>query len=179
MAKKTKEITRGVFNVENLVSNVKGINKKLSEEVAEVKTYNIYIHIDEQTREKFDKNFSRYIFSVRNLGTFPKKLFFRLMLEKYKEFLESQNLYFQTDNESIIKNLLSRKGQRTGRTNAKPILFGTYQDNTLEIFQNISYSIARSENMENVNSYKKEYFFVTVLDHFVENIDIYIKEANK
>ncbi|MFJ1367002.1 hypothetical protein ACILDU_11255 [Capnocytophaga canimorsus] len=176
-----KEITRGVFSIDKLVDNVKDINKKLAGEPDDLqpKTYNIYLYVDEKTREKIDTTFAKYLYSVRKLGAFPKKKFFRLMLEKYKSFLEEQNLYIVNENREIIKNLIGKGGRRLGKTNSKSILFGTYQDDTLEIFENVAYSIAYNEQMKNVNDYKKEYFVLKILDYFTKNIDRFIKEANK
>ena len=174
-----KEITRGVFNIGELVANVGEVNKKLTnKEEKEIKDYNIYFYTDELSKEKFDKTFAKYILCVKNLGTFPKKMFFRLILKKYKEYLKEKDMYLEA-NPSILKNLISKSGRRTGKTNSKSILFGTYQDDTLNLFQNIAYSIAQEEQMKNINDYKKEYFFLIILDYFIDNIEKFIKEANK
>lgn len=175
MAKKESK-PRGIFSIDNLVNNVNNVNEKLNQ-LAQVKTqkkYSIYFTISENDIELFNKLYAKFIFSVPKLGKFYKKDFFRMLLNTYKNYLESENAYLTAENESVLENILAREGHRKNTEKQKPISFGDYSDNSWEIFKNISYSIANQEVMANMQQYKKGYFAEKIIRHASTCIDTII-----
>lgn len=139
------------------------------------------IRVSKQAYYTFSKLHSRFI---ADTGLFESmrdtKDFWRLSLLEIKEHLENSNAYNKVP--ESFSNMVKKSGRRPAgsRRYLKDDLlatsFGNYEDETLEIYDDVMYSLALKEDMVHVKEYSRSYFFYDILHFLEKNIDFLIKK---
>lgn len=139
------------------------------------------IRVTKQAYYDFGKLHSMFISETGLFDSMrDSKDFWRTSLLEMKRHLEENN-NFAIASESF-SNMVKKPGRRPAGTrysSSDQLLgttFGNYDDDTLEIYDNIMYSLALQEDMEHVKEYSRSYFFYDVLNFLEKHINTMIKK---
>lgn len=176
---KIKKIER---SGEFIPENFDVIASKLNEQPIKNKKQNIRISLSKKNAEKFKTILNTFILRTGNVYYMQRKDFFRMILLEMVEELEASKNYYQAE-DTTFKNFIKRAGRRWGERVIPTqeltfIIFGSYEDNTLQLYDNICYSLAKNENMKHMSEYSTSYFFVDILD-FIERKASYLYKKYK
>lgn len=165
MAKSKQDEISEDFSFGNISKASSKFNKKADKEKGKAV---MNIRVTKQAYYDFGKLHSKFIAET---GLFDSmrdtKDFWRVVLLEMKESFSKTNSYaIATES---FSNMVKKPGRRPASSRQDPneelmaTSFGNYDDDTLELYDNIMYSLAMKENMENVKTYSRSYFFYDVL----------------
>lgn len=121
--------------------------------------------IDTENFKKFE-NLRLYLYeNTKNYQFAFKNKFFSIIVEEFKELLNSNNAYKTTTD----TNLVIKRGRRRIDEDKtyKTLSIGNIPQETYQEFINIGYSIITLEKNENADKYSTYYYMVKILN-FVE-----------
>ena len=104
-----------------------------------------------------------------NLGDF-----FRIAIIEKSNHLKEKNLYKIADKtflQKVKKSGRRPQGGRDIKVENRINMGFIFEDDTQDIFDNIIYSLAEAENMQNIPYYTVGYFFEDILLFLEENIE--------
>ncbi len=160
--------------------NISKASSEFNKPVKKVRSV-MNIRISKQVYYDFVKLHSRFIAETglfESMG--DKKEFWRLSLLEMKARLEEDSAYVKAPDG--FANMVKRPGRRPlgSRNHLKGELtgtsFGNYDDDTLAIYDDIMYSLALKEKMENLKEYSRSYFFYDIFQFLEKNISRLIKK---
>lgn len=165
-------VTRGSFSF----SNVQKLTEEQQESpVKELKTqkYSISFEASISHIQLFEKQHIQFLYRTQNMNFKEKKNFFRLLVQIYEDFLKSEERLLKSPEQALLKN----KGRRAKENSneKKAILFGVYQDDTKQKFDDVCYSLMVQNQWEDLAKYNRDYFFRILLDYFKEHSKEIIK----
>lgn len=163
-------------NEDVIFPNIVLANDKFKQGKEQEQKTQMNIRVSKQAYYTFDKLQSRF---TADTGLFDamreSKEFWRLAIEELKCYLIKQGKYSIAPKN--FSNMVKRIGRRPkgGRYHLKEDIvvtsFGTYNDDTLSIYDNIMFSLAKQENMEHLREYSRSYFFYDVVDFLEQHIE--------
>lgn len=115
-----------------------------------------------------------------------QKVFFSMLIQEMVEDLKSKEKYFEAQENFI--NVLTRRGggREKGQRYVEPKDLATFQlgyfpegDNTYELFYNVTFSLAKNEDMQNINQYSASYFFLDVVLFLEKNFNSLVRKYKK
>ncbi len=166
---KVKKIERtGEFIPENFDEIASQLN---SQQSVKSTKQSIRISLSKENSEKFKTALNTFILKTGNVYYMHRKDFFRMILLEIVEDLKATEAYYQAE-ESTFKDFIKRPGRRWGERTIPTqeltfVIFGSYEDDTLQLYDNVCYSLAKKENMKNMSEYSTSYFFVDIIN-FIE-----------
>lgn len=175
---KVKKIERGEFIPENFDV----IATKLNEQPVKSKKQNIRISLSKENAERFKTALNTFILKTGNVYYMQRKDFLRMILLEMSEELKKTNDYHLSE-KTAFKDFIKRAGRRWGdrAISSKEltfVIFGSYDDNTPQLYDDVCYSLAKKENMERMSEYSTSYFFVDILN-FIEYKASYLYKKYK
>lgn len=140
-----------------------------------IKPYSINIETTPEGVTLFNEIYGQILYKTQNISYVHKKDIFKILLNEYNKYLKENGIYLVApEGFNIIRKTGRRPagGEKFVKSATKrAILFGTYQDETSQIFNNIVYSIVMKERMKNMHEYSKNYFFIEILKYSKDNIE--------
>lgn len=175
---KIKKIERGEFIPENFDV----IATKLNEQPIQSKKQNIRISLSKENAERFKTALNTFILKTGNVYYMQRKDFLRMILLEMSEEFKKTNDYYLSE-KTVFKDFIKRAGRRWGdrAISSKEltfVIFGSYDDDTLRLYDDVCYSLAKKENMGRMSEYSTSYFFVDVLN-FIESKATYLYKKYK
>ena len=172
---KTKKIERvGEFIPENFDVIASKLNEDFS---IKNKKQNIRISLSKEKSEKFKYLLNMFIIKTGNIHYMQRKDFLRMiLLEMINEFNQTNSSYPAKD--TSFKEFIKRAGRRWGERTISSkelsfIIFGGYDDDTLQLYDDVCYSLAKKENMQRMSEYSTSYFFIDIIN-FIEEKSSYL-----
>lgn len=172
-----KEIKpRGVFELTQTLDKINDkINLPAEEpQIEETKKTSIVFFTTLENITSFNKLYSKFMLEVETVNPFFKHQFFRLIILNYVENLKKKDAYKEA-NAKKLESIISRSGRRAQSINgdkpSKNMLLGKYSDDTLDLFNNVVFSIVSQDPDVNYMDYNKAYFFEILLKYAEKNID--------
>lgn len=172
---KIKKIERvGEFIPENFDIIASKLNEDFS---AKNKKQNIRISLSKEKSEKFKYLLNMFIIKTGNVHYMQRKDFLRMILLEMIEEFKQNNSFFPAKDTSF-KDFIKRSGRRWGERTISSkelsfIIFGGYDDDTLQLYDDVCYSLAKRENMQRMSQYSTSFFFVDIIK-FIEEKSSYL-----
>lgn len=159
-------VKRGNFSFSNV--------QKLTEEQQETpvqapktQKYSISFEASLSNIEWFEKQHIEFLYQTQNMHFKEKKNFFRLLVHLYQEYLKGEEKLLKSPQEALLKNKGRKAKENTNEK--KAILFGVYQDDTKQKFDDVCYSMMVKNHWKDLHQYNRDYFFNLLLSHYQEH----------
>ena len=177
---KNKKIERvGEFIPENFDVIASKLNEDFS---PKNKKQNIRISLTKEKSDKFKYLLNMFIVKTGNVYYMQRKDFLRMiLLEMIDEFNQTNSFFPAKD--TAFKDFIKRAGRRWGERTIPSkelsfIIFGGYDDDTLQLYDDVCYSLAKRENMERMSQYSTSFFFIDIIN-FIEEKSYYLYKKYK
>lgn len=167
-----KKIERVSIKLDNITFAQENLNAQIKQDN---NSYRLQINTSKELANRFKIQYSRFLEITKQFALYSNLGdFFRITIIEKSNSLKEKNLYKIADKaflQKVKKSGRRPQGGRDIKLENRINMGFIFEDDTQDIFDNIIYSLAESENMRNIPYYTVGYFFEDILIFLEENID--------
>lgn len=167
-----KKVERIAIKLDNIAFAEEKLNT-LSEK--KDNSYRLQINTSKELTNRFKMQYSRFLEITKQFALYSNLGdFFRIAIVEKANFLKEKKLYKMADKtflQKVKKSGRRPQGGRDVKLENRINMGFIFEDDTQEIYDNIIYSLASAEQMQNILYYTVGYFFEDILIFLEENIE--------